>query len=267
MVNENNEVSKPLSCNQKWDAMLPQGKGRTCLKCQKHVTDFRSYSWREIEKVHRENPLPVCGLYSQEQLNNWGRETHVSYHRNFSKLLKYSAAILTFTQLSPFELDAQAKPISVHEKIADQPGVKKAVSTNPRRKIISGTVVRLRGDSTQIPIPNVEVILKYKYAKLRTKTDSLGVYKMDITNKSKYLPEIFSVYFSHPDHPIKKVNFNKHNPEKATVVLSEIEIQQYSVPLIDAGTPHYGVMETEDKPTKKDTVAERKSMWKKFWKK
>lgn len=269
MFNPEQPLPKPLSCNQNWNDMLPHGKGRICLSCGKLVTDFRNKHWRAIEKVQRASPLPVCGLYTEEQLNNWGKEIKISDSINFSKWLKYSAVFLSFTNLFPSQVDAQAKPINTQVKEIDKPGLQKPNKAKPHKRIISGTVVKMQGINSKLPLRNVSVIINHKSVKLQTKTDSLGVFKIDITNKSKFLPDSITLIFSHPDYPAKNLKINKHSIQSLTVVLSEIEIKDYGVPIIDMNpnVPYFGVMLIDDKPIKKDTVIAKKSWWKRLWKK
>lgn len=269
MFNPEQPLPKPLSCQQNWNDMLPHDKGRICLGCGKLVTDFRNKSWSDIEKAQRKSPLPLCGLYSEEQFNNWGKEIHATHPINFSKWLKYSAVFLSFTNLFPSQVDAQTKASDTQVKVIDKSGQQKQ-KAKPHRRIIRGTVVKMNPDSTKYPLRNVNIIINHKSVKLQTKTDSLGIFKIDITNKSKLLPEIITLVISHPDYPVKNIKTNQHNVKSLTVVLTEVEVKGYAVPLIDAGTgnvPYYGIAYENPKPTKKDSVVVIKSWWKKLWKK
>lgn len=269
MFDPNQPLPKPLSCQQNWNDMLPHEKGRICLGCGKLVTDFRNKSWSDIEKVQRASPLPVCGLYSEQQFNNWGHEIQTPVHLNFSKWLKYSAVLLSFTNLFPSQVDAQTKASDTQVKVIDKSGQQKQNNAKPHKRIISGIVVKMNSDSTKLPLRNVSVIINHKSVKLQTETDSLGNFKIDITNKSKLLPDSISLVFSHIDYPVKNVKINKHINIPLTIVLTDIEIKGYAVPLINAtaNAPYYGVYIEDKKPIKKDTAILKKSWWKRLWKK
>ena len=88
--------------------MLPTDGGRICLGCGKLVSDFRKNSWHDIAKVHSGSPIPVCGIYSDEQLNSWGHEIY-THQSSCSKLVTISAALLALAQITPTTLQAQTK--------------------------------------------------------------------------------------------------------------------------------------------------------------
>ncbi len=54
--------------------MSPTEKGRLCAACQKNIVDFSKMRWAEIEKLQGENGNSLCGMYSEKQLEYWGRE-------------------------------------------------------------------------------------------------------------------------------------------------------------------------------------------------
>ena len=75
MLDQQENIKKPLPCNQKWDCKLKTDSGRICLGCGKLVSVFIKSSWADIAKVHNSTPIPVCGIYLEEQINYWGIES------------------------------------------------------------------------------------------------------------------------------------------------------------------------------------------------
>lgn len=59
----------PKPCNENWDAMTPDAKGRFCGACQKTVIDFTSMSDREIAQFFKKPAPSVCGRFGGDQLN------------------------------------------------------------------------------------------------------------------------------------------------------------------------------------------------------
>ena len=55
-------------CDQIWDDMEPNEKGRVCAKCQHTIIDFRNLSDKEIAETHVFTKGKVCGLYHPRQL-------------------------------------------------------------------------------------------------------------------------------------------------------------------------------------------------------
>ena len=87
-------IEKPKSCNQKWSEMKTAEGGRICLKCEKLIIDFRNKKWNEINTIHNVSNNPVCGIYTNRQLENWGND------KNNFIFLKNTLPKLTFALAS-----------------------------------------------------------------------------------------------------------------------------------------------------------------------
>ncbi len=60
-------ISIPNPCHENWDLMLPEEKGRHCLKCEKTVTDFSSMPDYQIINYIKKHKI-ACGRFTPEQL-------------------------------------------------------------------------------------------------------------------------------------------------------------------------------------------------------
>lgn len=67
-------IPKPKYCGQDWLEMTPTKGGRICGACSKVIKDFTKMPWSDIERIQKESNNSVCGMYSNRQLDNWGRE-------------------------------------------------------------------------------------------------------------------------------------------------------------------------------------------------
>ena len=56
-------------CQENWDKMLPQEKGRFCNSCAKTVVDYANMSDREINERMRNATSHMCGRFTQEQID------------------------------------------------------------------------------------------------------------------------------------------------------------------------------------------------------
>jgi hypothetical protein len=63
------QIRIPSPCQENWDAMRPEEKGRHCASCQKTVVDFTGMSDGEIIRHLARAGQSVCGRMAPEQLN------------------------------------------------------------------------------------------------------------------------------------------------------------------------------------------------------
>lgn len=54
----------PKPCDENWNSMTPDEKGRFCAVCQKSVYDFTQIGEREIVKIIRSERSGVCGRFN-----------------------------------------------------------------------------------------------------------------------------------------------------------------------------------------------------------
>lgn len=63
------QISIPEPCDQKWEDMTPQAKGRFCGQCTKTIVDFSQKTDREIAAEFKASEGQLCGRFSNDQLN------------------------------------------------------------------------------------------------------------------------------------------------------------------------------------------------------
>lgn len=56
-------------CQENWEKMLPQEKGRFCNSCAKSVVDYANMSDKEINERMRNATSHMCGRFTKEQLD------------------------------------------------------------------------------------------------------------------------------------------------------------------------------------------------------
>ncbi|KUJ60992.1 hypothetical protein AR687_14795 [Flavobacteriaceae bacterium CRH] len=71
MESENfrNSLKRLNKCDQFWDEMQPNEKGRLCQKCDKTIIDFSKMSFAEIAIKMSETNNATCGFYLPEQIS------------------------------------------------------------------------------------------------------------------------------------------------------------------------------------------------------
>jgi len=63
------QITIPEPCDQKWEDMTPQSKGRFCGQCTKTIVDFSGKTDREIAATLKASEGQLCGRFTNDQLN------------------------------------------------------------------------------------------------------------------------------------------------------------------------------------------------------
>ena len=62
-------LTVPEPCPRKWEDMNPNNMGRHCAGCDKTLTDFTTYSDRQLIEYFAKAKHGLCGMFNNEQLN------------------------------------------------------------------------------------------------------------------------------------------------------------------------------------------------------
>ena len=222
MYKPTDDIPKPLPCQQMWDDMIPVNGGRICNGCGKLVVDFRKHSWVEIERTQRENILPVCGIYKDQQIENWGVELSTPTTK-CHRMLKLSAAFVAIAQLSSIDLSAQTNTIkqsSTAIQISNtQKTTKLPVNEGASKKILSGTIVTERADASKWPLACAQITVVRKTKTITTETDSFGRFALNLTDIYGSLPDTFEVVVTHPQFSIHTIKYTKKDFKSALSIV------------------------------------------------
>lgn len=117
----------PKPCNENWNNMLPEDKGRHCLKCCKTVIDFTNWEAPEIAAyLNAHAGTEVCGRFRQEQLDEPIMETVKQiYYANLSVLKKIAAVFviafgLAASSCSPRPIDKTLGKIAATDSLQEK---------------------------------------------------------------------------------------------------------------------------------------------------
>ena len=228
MYKPTDDIPKPLPCQQMWDDMIPVNGGRICNGCGKLVVDFRKHSWVEIERTQRENILPVCGIYKDQQIENWGVELSTPTTK-CHRMLKLSAAFVAIAQLSSIDLSAQTNTIkqsSTAIQISNtQKTTKLPVNEGASKKILSGTIVTERADASKWPLACAQITVVRKTKTITTETDSFGRFALNLTDIYGSLPDTFEVVVTHPQFFTHTIKYTKKDFKSAlSIVLPDRDL-------------------------------------------
>lgn len=253
-------VKKPSPCHQNWEDMIPAEKGRICLGCGKKVTDFRNYTWVEIEKAHKSSEKPVCGIYTDEQISSWDKNSSGQKSCS-SRYVAISAALMALTQFSPNIVKAQKIDNQEQSPINNSP----ISLNNANQKIICGTVVTINADTTMLPLKGVLIQVLQENVLLETTSDSFGRFNLDITNSFSNLPDNLDLIISHIDYLVQPISLNKNNLKPLDIILSNLTIKAKKIPSTDSNTSFYAVVSPKS-TSSTDTLKKQPKKWWQFWK-
>lgn len=266
-------------CDQVWEDMKPIQGGRQCELCQKKITDFRDKTLKEIAEAHVFSDKPVCGLYTENQLNNQENVLEIETVPWWSSIktgyLSFASFLLTLTTSAQ---DSNSVP-----KVGMEQGVAPILNSNTTQYIVNNKYV-IRGrvtDQHNDPLEFANVVLKSKTDILHgVTTNKNGEYNLDISSIFDTIPERFSLEFSFIGFSMHKVTCNKVDLKKAgrvvqlnsnSITLNEmvLEVNQALISGLTS-TQSFGIKTNNPSEKKKnnklDNASNRKQNWLgQFW--
>jgi hypothetical protein len=113
------QLSIPVPCQEKWQAMEPVNGGRYCSRCQQTVVDFSGMSDREVLQFLEQTSGRVCGRLHTDQLN---RDIQAPCNTRLP-WLKYLLTVSIPAFLASFKGNAPtAKQLPVMEMVSPKEG-------------------------------------------------------------------------------------------------------------------------------------------------
>jgi hypothetical protein len=167
-------------CNENWDKMTPNDKGRFCQKCEKSVFDLSDSTDQEIIDFFKNKDEKVCGRLTKFQLNHDFYETPVLPKVNMNR---YIAASFTLLALTPAVV-AQTNQSNIKTPLRTNKNIQ-SFKTQGEIQHIHDVKLKLT-DQNGIIITNAYISINGHEEEFRT--DSLGVVKFDLPEKFKSKP-------------------------------------------------------------------------------
>lgn len=162
-------------CNENWDKMLDEEKGRFCLSCKKTVVDFSRMTNEEIINYFEQNAgVKTCGRISKHQHN-----TPISNYRKVVSpwFNRYVAGFLMAIGFyNPTKAQTNNTPVENHlikGEIAVKP-----VNQNNKKLVVHGRVL---AQNTKKGIKGA--VVKIDGSDIKTSTDKNGSYSLIIPER------------------------------------------------------------------------------------
>ncbi|MCC7501014.1 MAG: carboxypeptidase-like regulatory domain-containing protein [Flavobacteriales bacterium] len=170
-------LSRVQRCDQDWNGMPTVVGGRQCLHCDKRIVDFTGMSPGAIAHVHLSSAAPVCGRYTDEQLNGTNnRSAPTTPWRRSPVVVSLLALLLT----EPAEATAGEGPALEQSAAAVRTPDERAPTATAAADstVLRGRVFTHVGQAPEgLPFVNVVVV----GTAIRTSTDFDGHFSLDLT--------------------------------------------------------------------------------------
>ncbi|MGC4039291.1 MAG: hypothetical protein QM710_00425 [Flavobacterium sp.] len=98
-----NKIVIPNPCNENWNSMKPNEKGRFCMSCNKTVVDFTKMKNPEIQKYFVENSSEkICGHFKFTQVESDPNSNYSKFRNRFNRIQIKPLKILALLSLTAF---------------------------------------------------------------------------------------------------------------------------------------------------------------------
>jgi hypothetical protein len=201
-------LKKLKYCHENWAEMTPSEKGKICGSCKKEIIDFRQKTLKEIAETHAFSEEPVCGIYTENQLENKENPPTI-IKTNWWNQLKYST--LGFVGLlTTLPLVAQDKPKETKTEQHPNPQHIKndQLSSKQAKRIIQGVIY----DQLERPVQYASIILPGH--KIGATSNSSGEFMLDLNPVWDELPENFIIKIKGISYKNKSFHFSKKDFER-----------------------------------------------------
>ncbi|MCB0699524.1 MAG: carboxypeptidase regulatory-like domain-containing protein [Chitinophagales bacterium] len=176
------QISIPQPCNEDWNKMAPQEKGRFCDSCQRCLVDFSELSDKELYQYLADNAgNKICGRFKASQLNR-NILPPPQPLSTVSKWLMAAGMALVLTAIPNSPLFAEAP--HAQEQI-----LKCDAKPNPSgsKTQVYGAVYSYDGE----PVKGATVIIFYGDKEKRTTTDKHGTFQFSGIESGYHTIEAF----------------------------------------------------------------------------
>lgn len=143
--------------------MTPDGDGRLCNKCNKHIVDFRQMSNFDIAYRHAESEQPICGLYSEGQFSQSTPNLPESRINSFRRFyLALTASLLSYSFAKAHEVSVVLTPYeNVLNIVENRQGKnKETVQEVPKIHVVQDSLFvrgRVLDATTKQPLPGANI--------------------------------------------------------------------------------------------------------------
>jgi hypothetical protein len=201
------QINIPEPCNESWDKMTPQEKGRFCGKCEKVIVDYSHSSDRAIAQIIKEGNGQICGRFRTDQL-----QRDIVFEPAFYQNTRWKAFGLMLSGLLATEtLKGQDVPnSSISTEISTLSiSNKKNNSTLESKIVLSGKILDEEDKQALIA---ATIILKG--SNIGCATDIDGRFQLEISTEKSHLIK---------DKLVLEISYLGYTPKEITITKEELQ--------------------------------------------
>lgn len=194
-------------CNQVWEEMIPNEKGRLCAQCENTIIDFRDLSQKEIAETHVFTEGKVCGLYREKQLKIEQANKRTSRLKPiYLTLVGMLSTTNLFGQEQMGQVAVKTEQLAVdnvnRKETSEHQNLQQSNSVKQDSVTVSGTVTDENGEQ----LIGVNVFIKG--TSIGTTTDFNGFYFLNVT-KQLEKNALSSLVFSYIGYETQEIVLNR----------------------------------------------------------
>jgi hypothetical protein len=183
-------LTKIKKCDQVWEDMTPNERGRICSKCQNTIIDFRPLDDKEVAEIHLFSEGRVCGIYRKDQIELNTKEKRSSKWRSgILAVLGMFTSINLVGQENADSLKIEIlEPEYQSKRQLEQDLSRRKKEVKNDSLLVYGKIHNENGE----PLIGVSVLMRGK--PFGTVSDAHGFYMIDIKKAIVDTSEIVFVY-------------------------------------------------------------------------
>ena len=217
-------LSQLKLCDERWEDMTPNERGRLCANCAKTIIDFRQMSNGDIARTHAFSEESVCGVYRPEQMRLPKKKPPRYRINKRVSLFMASLGFLFSEQVKAQEPVPKERTIKREEiqKMQERAGPFDHGPSISENVMVTGKITDETGNA--VPFATVHV----QGTRMGTASDFDGTYVLTIPADSLKMDELVLI-FKFVGYATEQLHLGKPEQHKNKLVVADMEFEEQSV--------------------------------------
>ncbi len=216
-------IQIPKPCNEGWDKMTQNEKGRFCERCEKTVVDFSNKSDSEIIQLIKNSDTKICGHFRGNQINRemalniTSRNYFYPFPYLFSGFLLLAAPSCNFSKITPVDESITGEVVTCDPKIFEpEDTIKGRIVDAYTLESLKGVQIALLVNNTVVDSFKTEENGNFNFIVENTYLNQSIQLKIEKSKNYSYLEQIIKI------DPEKDLPWNQEIRLKTNFVDGEI---------------------------------------------
>jgi len=224
-LNERINLERLQKCNQIWEYMPENEKGRLCKKCSNTIIDFRNKPNKEIAIIHSTSKTKVCGLYTPEQLKYPTKRSSKKKKNTWNSIYIGVFGALAINNLSAQENKPKQKIVQTDLKNSSSKSndakIKKPIQINDSIQV-TGLITGLIDGKNNTPLAGSSIILKG--SNNGTVSDFNGMFTLNLSKKN--IEDKAYLIFSYIGFSTQEIKINLDNFSENDIMTLNVDLKE-----------------------------------------